>query len=422
MSFYLALKIDLTYGRFDHNDYPLFRTLETIHRDDFHNACSDVLAKNGPRQPWHDIHARIQGPGTLDLIQNFEERWIGQGGSKDELASIEDSKLKTTCEGKECGNLNTSWHSQLYRSIDDHTASFQHEIAGPRSLKDNNSIEFENKHPASNRLDSSKDGSLWRSKWQSRWSEGSRKNQTSTSSTSTFLHVPSVLQFGTQSKHYTIPKDEESDVKIFQPLDRLRCSLVDSSAHKALIYHIRQAEHVVYIESQYFLSSSHVWYHHRSPCCCNKVAAELTYKICQKIAKGERFSTYIVIPMWPEGLPDSTAVQDILGYQANTIEFMYRKIHRAIRRKRKTCKGFASVKPTDYLSFYCLANRETREGGQDMEKGSLLNYTRRHLIYVVSAGIFADVCCGEMSRTLFIVVSKLTIIFQIIFSLDSTRR
>ena len=81
----LSLQIDLTYGRFDNNDYPLFRTLETIHRDDFHNACSDVLAKNGPRQPWHDIHARIQGPGTLDLIQNFEERWIGQGRTKEEL-------------------------------------------------------------------------------------------------------------------------------------------------------------------------------------------------------------------------------------------------------------------------------------------------------------------------------------------------
>jgi phospholipase D1/2 len=117
------------------------------------------------------------------------------------------------------------------------------------------------------------------------------------------------------------------------------------------------------------------------------VAAELTYKICQKIALGERFSAYIVIPMWPEGLPSATSVQDILCYQGYTISFMYKKIHRAIVNKRKTSKDYKGIKVTDYLSFFTLANRETNDGGQDMVKEGILNQTRRHLIYVVSLSI-----------------------------------
>ena len=34
--------------------------------------CENV----GPRQPWHDIHAKVEGPIALDIKQNFEERWI----------------------------------------------------------------------------------------------------------------------------------------------------------------------------------------------------------------------------------------------------------------------------------------------------------------------------------------------------------
>ena len=42
---------------------------------------------------------------------------------------------------------------------------------------------------------------------------------------------------------------------------------------------------------------------------------ELTLKICTKIRDGQRFAVYIVIPMWPEGIPDSGPVQEILFFQ-----------------------------------------------------------------------------------------------------------
>ena len=28
-----------------------------------------------PRQPWHDLHCRIDGPAVYDVLINFEQRW-----------------------------------------------------------------------------------------------------------------------------------------------------------------------------------------------------------------------------------------------------------------------------------------------------------------------------------------------------------
>lgn len=29
----------------------------------------------GPRQPWHDLHCKIEGPAAYDILTNFEQRW-----------------------------------------------------------------------------------------------------------------------------------------------------------------------------------------------------------------------------------------------------------------------------------------------------------------------------------------------------------
>ena len=55
---------------------------------------------------------------------------------------------------------------------------------------------------------------------------------------------------------------------------------------------------------------------------------ELALKIVSKIKANERFSVYVVIPMWPEGIPTSSSVQEILHFQVKTLDiycqvFMY---------------------------------------------------------------------------------------------------
>lgn len=38
-------------------------------------------------------------------------------------------------------------------------------------------------------------------------------------------------------------------------------------------------------------------------------------KICSKIKANEKFSVYVVVPMWPEGNPKDNVVQEILFWQ-----------------------------------------------------------------------------------------------------------
>lgn len=47
----------------------------------------------------------------------------------------------------------------------------------------------------------------------------------------------------------------------------------------------------------------------------NLIPMELALKIASKIRANERFAVYVVIPMWPEGVPSSASVQEILYWQ-----------------------------------------------------------------------------------------------------------
>jgi phospholipase D1/2 len=53
----------------------------------------------------------------------------------------------------------------------------------------------------------------------------------------------------------------------------------------------------------------------------NLIPIELALKIASKIRAGERFAVYVVIPMWPEGVPTASAVQEILFFQVSVIMY-----------------------------------------------------------------------------------------------------
>lgn len=108
---------------------------------------------------------------------------------------------------------------------------------------------------------------------------------------------------------------------------------------------------------------------------------ELALKIASKIKANERFAVYIVIPMWPEGVPSSASVQEILFwqviksqekplsfiywiilsliiglfdfFQGQTMQMMYEIIAKELK-----SMNLENVHPHDYLNFYCLGNRE----------------------------------------------------------------
>ena len=122
---------------------------------------------------------------------------------------------------------------------------------------------------------------------------------------------------------------------------------VDSSIAQAYIQLIRHAEHFIYIENQYFLGSAYSWLINDDVNCHHTIPSEITQRIVEKIRMNQRFTAYVMIPMFPEGDPASMPIQEILYWQYRTIEMMYSRIGEEIR------KTNSQTHPTDWLLFLC---------------------------------------------------------------------
>jgi len=340
--------IDLTEGRWDNRKHPLFRTLQMNHKGDTYGKCFRVSKENGPRQPWHDIHSSVRGPEALDLIQAFSERWTKQAPQLvGELVNLHRIGLgdATTLEN------DGGWYTQLSRSIDSRVNAF--DVSVKQSFQN---IKIDQM------------GAFGWTSASDKKAEKSRRFVTNSNSLLSYNRC----------------------------LDQKKGRLVDTSIHMTNIHHIRRAKHFIYIESQYFMGSSFMWSNssERDVKCHNMVAAELTMKICDKIAAREPFAVYILLPMWMEGIPDAAATQGLLYWQRVTIEAMYQKVHEALQSRMANSPDHG-LKVSDYLNFYCLGTRETSEGSQatgvpTTEDEKLLAKTRRHQIYIHSKMMIVD--------------------------------
>ncbi|XP_054788395.1 phospholipase D alpha 1-like [Prosopis cineraria] len=309
--------IDLCDGRYDTHEHPLFSTLNTIHQDDFHqpNFSGASIKRGGPREPWHDIHCKLEGPVAWDVLYNFEQRWEKQvrKGLLIPL-SMHDQILVSPSEIKALED-NEKWTVQLFRSIDGGAVS-------------------------------------------------------------------------------GFPKDLNEAAEL--GLVSGKNNIIDRSIQDAYIIAIRRARNFIYIENQYFLGSSYGWkatdIKVEDIGALHLVPKELSLKIVSKIKARERFVVYIVIPMWPEGDPESASVQAILDWQRRTMEMMYIDIVEAIE------EVGSKADPTEYLTFFCLGNREVEKPGEYVPPerpvpGS--NYdraqkARRFMIYVHSKMMIVD--------------------------------
>ncbi|OIT07436.1 PREDICTED: phospholipase D alpha 1 [Nicotiana attenuata] len=275
--------IDLCDGRYDTPFHSLFRTLDTAHHDDFHqpNFPDGAITKGGPREPWHDIHSRLEGPIAWDVLFNFEQRWKKQGG-KDVLVNFRelDDIIIPPSPVMYLDDSET-WNVQLFRSIDEGAA-----FGFPETPED----------AAKAGLVSGKD------------------------------------------------------------------NIIDRSIQDAYIHAIRRAKNFIYIENQYFLGSSYDWQSddikEEEIGALHVIPKELALKIVSKIEAGERFTVYVVVPMWPEGIPESASVQAILDWQRRTMEMMYKHIVQALN-----AKGIEED-PRNYLTFFCIGNREVKKSGE----------------------------------------------------------
>nr|GEW29429.1 phospholipase D gamma 1-like [Tanacetum cinerariifolium] len=313
--------LDLCNGRYDSPKHPIFKTLETLHADDYHNPTFTGNLAGCPREPWHDLHTKIDGPAAYDVLKNFEERWLKASkvcGIKKLKASYDDALLKIDQipeflspddEPYLSDQDPQAWHVQIFRSID------------------SNSVKGWPKDPI----------------------ESTAKN--------------------------------------------LLCGknvLVDMSIHSAYVTAIRAAQHFIYIENQYFIGSSYNWSSYKDLGANNLIPMEIALKVADKIRAHERFSVYIVIPMWPEGVPTGSATQRILFWQHKTMQMMYETIYKAL-----VDVGLEEAEsPQDYLNFFCLGNREDTDPKDDSlfdySPEALTRKSGRFMIYVHSKGMIVD--------------------------------
>lgn len=114
--------VDLTDGRFDTPEYPLFN-YQSHHSEDFYQNCTPgSTIETGPREPWHDIHAKLEGPAALDVLTNFEERWRKQ--AEDKVPALyelsEDDFIPGNALPEE--DQTEGWVAQIFRSITSESA------------------------------------------------------------------------------------------------------------------------------------------------------------------------------------------------------------------------------------------------------------------------------------------------------------
>ncbi|XP_061346125.1 phospholipase D alpha 4-like [Gastrolobium bilobum] len=149
-------------------------------------------------------------------------------------------------------------------------------------------------------------------------------------------------------------------VQVYRSIDHVSASqlfrklTVERSIHEAYVEAIRRADRFLYIENQYFIGGCHLWQKDKHSGCGNLIPIEIALKVVSKIKARERFAAYIIIPMWPEGVPESEPVQDILHWTRETMTMMYKLIGEAI------IESGEPGHPRDYLNFFCLANREKK--------------------------------------------------------------
>ena len=118
--------IDLTDGRYDSPEYPLYNYQATHSQDFYQNCTPGATQETGPREPWHDIHARVEGPAAWDILQNFTDRWSKQAEDKVGcLVDMSEEEFDRENAGEAVETEAGGWRAQVFRSITSDSCLFE---------------------------------------------------------------------------------------------------------------------------------------------------------------------------------------------------------------------------------------------------------------------------------------------------------
>jgi hypothetical protein len=110
-------------------------------------------------------------------------------------------------------------------------------------------------------------------------------------------------------------------------------------------------------------------------------------KIVSKIKARERFSVYIVIPMWPEGNPTAAAMQEILFWQVKfqNISLIWYQLNQLLQLKAQTLK--TKKLREKYLGpFLPLVEKEVKDTNERRDTVDQKQSPKNHISVEVAIG------------------------------------
>ncbi|CAA7264463.1 unnamed protein product [Cyclocybe aegerita] len=297
--------LDLCFGRWDTHTHPLADVHPTdfsktlFPGQDYNNArimdfkevydyVSNTLSiQDNARMPWHDVHMTLQGDAVLDISQHFVERWN----------EIKKRKYRE----KE----NIAW------------LALPHE---PEHAPN----EAAARHPHLQH---------WREighKYTQRWHGPSR---------------PEDADGDDRNRGQGRGRRGQCRVQVIRSVsDWSHGVLTEHSIQDAYIQLIKEAEHYIYIENQFFISNT------KTGCSVtNQIGAALVERIVRAAIEGKKFKVVVVIPEVPGFAGDiksESAIKTIMAAQYRSINRGGSSIYEAIRK--------AGYEPMDYIRFYHL--------------------------------------------------------------------
>ncbi|MEO7095363.1 MAG: phospholipase D-like domain-containing protein [Polyangiales bacterium] len=336
--------IDLTRGRFDWHEHIIapddvaggdykkvvkragtlkdFQKIPGYHdwyNGEFANDPDEESGGSGaldmPREPWHDIHGWILGPGAWDLLREFVGRWNndsennaeGTGWAVKWVAAGRGGAVKTrTFDRADIDDVNKKFLGMLdVNKGDDKGFKYVQQNEQPKKVEDRPWC-----------------AQVYRSIAKEHWG-----------------HDKSLIK-----PPLTINGQPEFKWKLGGGFEK--------SIQEAYLRAIRLAEEFIFIETQYFISSGPYWNEPRAG-----VANELAKAICDRIVekKGAQFHCYVVAPMYPEGDPVAGSVQEQRYIEWQTMAYMVGRLEREL----------GAGEWSKYLSFYFPGIVKTpRQGGK----------------------------------------------------------
>ena len=241
--------------------------------------------------PWHDTSLTLMGPSVVDLCQHFCERWN----------FVKNIKYRHD-------------HHMEWLALPEPWDSVEAKEQDEKRIKDN---EFRNHHPHL-----------------AEWREKGRR----------FAHPYHWPPSDMPKAQQDVPHGTCRVQVLRSAADWSHGTLLENSIQQAYIGLIREANHCIYLENQFFISATEPNQPVR-----NQIGAALAQRIISAAQEGRKFKIIIVIPAvpaFPGDIKSQSGLKAIMEAQYRIINRGGTSIFEVVRK--------AGFEPMDYISFWNL--------------------------------------------------------------------